>query len=220
MKKIYLVRHGLTQGNESGAYQVPTTPLSENGIKQATSAAKQLKDVRIEKIISSDMKRASQTAEIIGTELGLPVEHLQLFREITRPGVVRGKTREDPEVKRIMEEVFNHFFDNSWKHSDEENFHDLKTRALKGLSYIESLPEDNVLIVTHGYILRMIISVMALGDKLSEQTFQHFDAFFITKNTGITIVEEDNGKYFLLTWNDHTHLKGVPGKDDRAPSLR
>ena len=206
LKKIYFVRHGITEGNESGAYQLETIPLSKNGLKQAESVATRFKSIQIDTIVASNMNRASQTAETIGKELKLPVHHSVLFREISRPVFVRGKTKEDPEVAKIMKEVVAKFHDKTWHHSDEENFYDLKAIAEKCLEYITSLEEENILVVTHGFILRMMTAVMALGDALTPEIYKKLDHFFITKNTGITLVEENNGKYFLLTWNDHTHL--------------
>jgi broad specificity phosphatase PhoE len=209
MKKVYFVRHGITEGNETGAYQLATISLSKTGLRQAEFVAKRFKTIQVDIIVASDMTRASQTAEAIGKELGKPVNHSELFREISRPSVVRGKTKEDPEVSKIMEEVKARFHDETWHYSDEENFHDLKARAERCLEYIKSLKEENVLVVTHGFILRMMTAVMALGSKLTPEIYKKLDHFFITKNTGITLVEEENGKYFLLTWNDHAHLGEV-----------
>jgi len=41
MQRVYFVRHGLTQGNEVHAYQLPTIPLSDTGkarVHQVTDA--------------------------------------------------------------------------------------------------------------------------------------------------------------------------------------
>ncbi len=209
MKKIYFVRHGVTEGNESDQYQPADISLSEKGLKQADFVAKRFKTIPIDIIVASDMKRASQTAEAISKETGVKIVYSELFREIARPSVVRGTFKGHPETDKIMKEVRGRFIDKNWRHSDEENYHDLKARAQKCLKYLESLKEENIVVATHGFLLRMIASVMSFGDKLPPELYMTFDHFLITKNTGITLVEEVDGKYFLLTWNDHAHLGEV-----------
>lgn len=206
MKKIYFVRHGATGGNEKDEFQLPTIPLSDMGLKQAKFVAKRFKTIPVDIIIASDMQRASQTANIISKVLDKKVTHLSLFQEILRPSFVRGKKKDEPEVIRVMEEVKTNFDNKEWHHSDEENFFDLKSRALKCLEYLQSLHEENILVVTHGQFLNMLIGVMGLGDTMTAKQFKLLQQFFIAKNTGITIVEEYKGKFFLLTWNDYTHL--------------
>jgi len=206
MKKIYFVRHGATEGNEKNEFQLPTIPLSEMGLKQAEFVAERFKTIPVDVIIASDMKRASQTAEKISREIGKNVISSSLFQEILRPSFVRGKKKDDPGVVKVMTEVKANFENKEWHHSDEENFFDLKERATKCLKYIESLKEENIVIVTHGQFLNMLIGIMGLGDTMTPKQFKLLHKFFIAKNTGITIVDEHKGDYFLMTWNDYAHL--------------
>jgi broad specificity phosphatase PhoE len=206
MKKIYFVRHGATGGNEKNEFQLPNIPLSDMGLKQAKFVAERFKAIPIDIIVASDMKRASQTADIISNTLNKRVIYSDLFQEILRPSFVRGKSKDDPEVIKVMEEVKVNFGIQDKHHSDEENFFDLKNRALKCLEYIQSLEEESILIVTHGQLLNMLMGVMGLGDTMTPKQFKLLHHFFIAKNTGITAVNEHKGEYFLLTWNDYTHL--------------
>ncbi len=209
MKKLYFVRHGATGGNEKNEFQLGTIPLSDMGIKQAEFVAERFKTIPIDVILASDMKRASQTAEIVSKTLKIKVIHSNLFQEILRPSFVRGKKKDDSEVIKVMEEVKANFGNKERHHSDEENFFDLKNRAIKCLEYFQTFKEENILIVTHGQLLNMLIAVMGLGDTMTPIQFKLLQHFFIAKNTGITIVNEHKGEYFLMTWNDYTHLGDV-----------
>lgn len=209
MKKIYFVRHGATEGNEKEEYQHVNIELSELGLKQAAFVAERFKAIPLDTIITSDMTRASQTAGVISKVVGKAVVHSSLFQEILRPTFVRGKKKTDPEVVKVMEDVKANFGNKDWHHSDEENFYDLKSRALKCLEYIQSLKEENVLIVTHGQFLNMLVGTMGLGETMTPKQFKLIQKFFIAKNTGITIVDEHRGEFFLLTFNDYTHLGDV-----------
>ena len=71
---IYLIRHGETASNAARIVQTPETPLSEVGIAQAERLGRRLADAGITAILSSDLTRASMTAEAIRAVTGLPVE--------------------------------------------------------------------------------------------------------------------------------------------------
>ncbi len=209
MKRIYFVRHGATGGNEKNHFQHIDISLSDTGFKQAEFVAERFRKIPIDIIIASDMDRASQTAQAISKVLKMEVNHNPLFKEILRPTAVRGRSKTDPEVVATMNEVRKNFGNKDWHHSDEENFFDLTTRCKSALKYIESLKEENILVVTHGEVLKILMGLMCFGDEFEVRDYEKLTKFLIPKNTGITIVEEEKGKYFLLTWSDHSHLGDV-----------
>lgn len=65
--KVYLIRHGESIGNAKGIHQGQKNdfPLSERGRDQAKSLENFFKDIKINTIYSSDLKRAKETADII-----------------------------------------------------------------------------------------------------------------------------------------------------------
>lgn len=82
--ELTLVRHGETDMNKMGIVQGSNTDLELNktGKAQAKKVGEKLKKLPFDVLISSDLKRARQTAEIIGKELGLKVSgHFEVFRE-------------------------------------------------------------------------------------------------------------------------------------------
>lgn len=206
MKTTYFVRHGSTDGNETGAYQLHTTPLSEKGLAQAAFVAQRFKNIPIDVIISSDMTRAAQTADSIARAVGRSVVHSEFFHEILRPSAVRGKLKADPEVMKITEHLIRYFADDTQRHSDEENFFDLRRRAGAGLDFLAKRPEENILVVTHGTILMMLVAVMIDGEHTSPEFFLKLDRFLHLSNTGITKCLWRDGTWRLVVWNDHAHL--------------
>jgi broad specificity phosphatase PhoE len=48
MKTTYFVRHGSTDGNETGAYQLHTIPLSEKGLAQVVFVAERFKNIPVD----------------------------------------------------------------------------------------------------------------------------------------------------------------------------
>ena len=62
--RVYFVRHGQSQHNlEKKASGWSTAPLSELGNEQARAIAPLFRDIRMDKVFSSDLLRARQTAE-------------------------------------------------------------------------------------------------------------------------------------------------------------
>jgi probable phosphoglycerate mutase len=73
------VRHGETDGNHKRIFQPADIPLNARGLAQAEAAAAALAGAGLERIVSSTMKRAWTTAEIIGKPHGLaPIEETGL----------------------------------------------------------------------------------------------------------------------------------------------
>lgn len=211
MKRIYFVRHGSTAGNESEAYQLATTPLSEKGRQQGEFLAERFTKIPFDAIIASDMERAHETARIIGSKTGHTALTTELFREVRRPSEVWGKPRNDPKVTEIMDKTYKNFYEGGTGHiSDEENFYDVKERAIASLQYLTGRPEETLVVVTHGVILRMIFCVMLMGEDLSPNMFERVYGFMFPSNTGVSWCEYDNefhpGTWQLITWNDHAHL--------------
>src|SRR5215469_6722522 len=76
----YIVRHGKTRLNDETSASVDRergwsdVPLTPEGRQEAKAAALKLKSKGIEAIVSSDLNRAKETANIIGGILGIKPE--------------------------------------------------------------------------------------------------------------------------------------------------
>lgn len=72
--KLLLTRHGQTDWNVAGKVQGTTDiELNEIGKKQAEETGKKLLNYDIDIIISSPLKRAKKTAEIIRENRNIPI---------------------------------------------------------------------------------------------------------------------------------------------------
>ena len=73
-KKIYWIRHGQTDWNKQGLWQGhKNNPLNDTGLTQAKKIAPKLKDLGIESIFASDLKRVEQTHNLAFEGSGLKV---------------------------------------------------------------------------------------------------------------------------------------------------
>ena len=188
-------------------HQTPENPLSPTGQKQARAIAGRIKNIKgLDFILSSNLNRAEQTAQIISEATGLPVTLTGLAVERKLPTEVIGTPWHGEvmtSLKKIMEE---HKDDPSWHYSDEENFYDQRNRAQKLLIEIEEYGEKNILLVSHGHFIRLIVGLMMFGNEITPDEFDKLEKFMNTINTGITICERKDDRWKLWTWNDHAHL--------------
>jgi len=210
MKKIYFIRHGESEGNKGPVHQVPTCLLTEKGREQAAFIANRCAKFPIEVVISSALNRAKETAKIIVDKIGKPLEISDLFIERKGPTEQIGKLRNDPKVLAIGKTIKENFSIKGFRFSDEENFDDLKNRAIRALAFLRDRQEENILVVTHDFFMKTITAYAVFGEKLTAYECEQFFRGLRIENTGITILEfndkEPEPLWQLWIWNDHSHL--------------
>jgi len=105
--RFLLIRHGESTWNAAGRWQGQGDPsLSPRGREQAARLAAELADEGIEKIVASDLARASETAAILGNALGLAPERDERLRELD-VGCWTGLTR--GEIEDLDRARLEHF---------------------------------------------------------------------------------------------------------------
>ena len=78
---IILIRHGETDLNTARILQPPDTPLGAHGVAQAAAVAQRVAALAPQALMSSDLRRAWQTAEAIAATTGLAIEPEPLLHE-------------------------------------------------------------------------------------------------------------------------------------------
>jgi len=83
MTTLVLIRHGQTDWNVEGRWQGQADPpLNDRGREQARRVAEYQSQFGFAALYSSDLRRAMETAQIIGAEMGLSVIPEPRLREI------------------------------------------------------------------------------------------------------------------------------------------
>ncbi|MBP6942785.1 MAG: histidine phosphatase family protein [Candidatus Buchananbacteria bacterium] len=212
--KLYIIRHAESESNASDIYHGFEAKLTPKGVNQADLVARRLGSLRIDRLISSTMPRAIHTAEVIAGHLKVPFEQNELFVERRKPSIMKCRSLNDPEIIQIEKEIEAHLNEPEWHYSDEENFAELKERALAALAYIRTLPEEHVAVVSHGIFLRVLLGCVIHGEQFTAAQYWEFLWHLKTDNTGITtfayessaITQDHAERWRLTTWNDHAHL--------------
>lgn len=156
---FYIVRHGQTEANLKKIIQGHLdSPLTKLGKDQAMQTALKLKDVKFDKIFSSDLLRAKRTAEIITLERKLAIETTKLLREQFL-GSLEGTDN------RKLFALFDEWDSLSKKvrmkvrpSSDSENDEEIVNRFITFIRETAiTYPGKNVLVVTHGGMICVLL---------------------------------------------------------------
>jgi len=157
--RVIVWRHGLTAHNASGVYQGHLdTDLTEQGRRQAAAAAAVIAGRRPSRIVSSDLRRAAQTARELSRICGLEVAYDRRLREVdvgTWSGLRREQVREryPHEVAALAEGTDVR----RGEHGEDGATVAIRTRAaveeaLRGLRHGEVL-----VVATHGTAARALV---------------------------------------------------------------
>lgn len=155
--EIYLVRHGQTNGNLAARHQHPDTPLNEAGEAGAKQLATKLAQLNPTHVITSQQRRAFETARIIADEVGVTLEETDLFTELRRPQYFIGERRTGWSTFKYM--MLWYFGYAPASHHDGETYDALRQRIKEAKTYIAQLPPDaRVVIVSHSAFITFFLA--------------------------------------------------------------
>lgn len=195
-KHFYIFRHGQTiwnaEGRPQGQSEFPV-PLTITGQEQARALAQKLADKKIKLIVSSDLLRAKQTAEIVAAALKVPVKFDSRLREVDY-GILNGLyalEREEvcPDYCRSYDDITIPFLQG-------ESLLQVSLRLKAALEEIANTCSHRVIgIASHGHAISTLI-----------------EALFNYKPKSM-----DNCDYVHITYSPEKHLyEGVELPPDRG----
>lgn len=197
---ILLIRHGQTDWNAAGRWQGHTDiPLNEKGLAQAKALARRLQDWPIKKIYTSDLQRAAATAQAINQTTGASVITDVAWRE-RFAGDLEGHTWE--EIRTQMPEIWGVLRQGNGEAPTGETYVELRQRVAAAYqTLLEQHPDEMIAIVSHGGTLHNFISYI-LGVPPHQSV-----PFSLRGNTGLSIVQVEEHRAYVLLLNDTSHLE-------------
>ncbi len=195
---IYFVRHAKTTWNELGLWQgISDIPLSAEGVKQAEKLAKRFSKVQLDSIYTSPLLRSYQTAEIIALKHGKKPIIDELLTEC-RIDLWNGLTMEET-LKRFPKEYEQWAKNPNAQIDGVESLGEVTKRIKIFFQKLISQNFENVVVVSHALVLRMLISWI-LGLQMPNHTN------FKLENASVTAVQVSS-KPKILYLNDMCHLE-------------
>jgi broad specificity phosphatase PhoE len=199
-----LVRHGQSTWNHERRIQGQLDPpLSEEGRRQAAQLGRRLAGRTFAGFYSSDLKRAAETAQLVGGSLGIDPTPMAELREIFL-GQWEGLR---------TEELAERFPDAWASWTDEPNW-DLvpggegsaafETRVSLALDRLFARhSQGDVLVVTHGGVIQ--IALHHVVGRPGRGIFP-----FRIQNASLSVLERRNGRVVVSGVNDIGHLEARP----------
>ncbi|MBW2542695.1 MAG: histidine phosphatase family protein [Deltaproteobacteria bacterium] len=152
-----LIRHAESHWNAEGRWQGHgDPPLSDRGVAQANALASELASEAIDVIVSSDLRRAAETAAILASARGLRPLLNPRLREIDI-GAWQGLTR--GQIERTAGDALRRFDggDLEVRPGGGENLREMQRRAHSAVSeLIDTHPGRRLAIVTHLGVIRAL----------------------------------------------------------------
>ena len=105
---MYLQRHGESETNVAGLFTCRRLDpnLTSTGRRQIAGKVEFYQAAGVQRIVTSPARRAVQSAEILGSALGIGVTTDDALREVD-VGALEGQSDRDPELRRVFDETLN-----------------------------------------------------------------------------------------------------------------
>ncbi len=198
--KLYIIRHGSTEGNAKKRYcGFLDLALNNKGKTQARRLQRRLKNEIVHEVYSSDMKRAIETAGIVFR--GYDIKKVADLREM-HFGIFEGLTyqeimREFPKTyEKWIADPFNTIIPGG------ESLNILKKRVVRAFrKIILRHPYQTVAVVCHGGAISAFINHI-----LKSKDFWKY----IPHSASLTVLESSSNKKIKISLlNDTAHLSGI-----------
>jgi broad specificity phosphatase PhoE len=161
LRGLILLRHGQTDYNVAGRMQGHLdSMLTDAGVAQAAHVAPEIARLAPDRLISSDLRRAVDTADLVGASSGLPVKLDPRLRE-THLGEWQGST-----VAEIEESwpgaIATWRSDPAWAPPGGESRIEVVRRSLPVVEELDEEfangPDGTVVLVAHGGLIAGLVS--------------------------------------------------------------
>lgn len=194
--EIYIIRHGETIWNKQKLLQGRTDiELTEAGKQLARITGEQLMGVAFDRIYSSPLKRAYETAVQISNGRNIPILKNDLLKEISF-GDWEGQNMSV--LSKDGTQKFRYFFDKPQLYESAANGENLDELCKRAATFMENVIEpaasecNRIMIVAHGAINK------ALMRYIKKQDMEYFWSGGLQKNCGAIIIDYTNGNYTIL----------------------
>lgn len=199
--RLLIVRHAEAEGNVNRKFHGWTdSSITEKGHIQAKLLAEKLKDVDIDVLYSSSLKRTLQTAQYISEAKQLPIIRTDKLKEINGGD---WEERTWDELPKLWPKEYETWETSQHIHQmpNGESMSELQDRVSKEIEKIISQNHGkNICIVTHGTAIKTLICYFKKLNLCEMRNIIWHD------NTSVTIVDYVDENYEILAEGDASHL--------------
>jgi broad specificity phosphatase PhoE len=166
-RRIYLMRHGAVSYFENGRPLQPhTVPLTDEGRAQARAAAAALAGVTFDRVVTSGLPRAVETARIVA-----PSAEPESWPELRE--IESGRLADLPDPEAAFQRAFHGVVPEDTVFLGGETIGALLDRVLPAISELLADESwDTLLAVLHGAVNRAILSHALTGERMFLGNFE------------------------------------------------
>ncbi len=196
---LYLIRHGETEWNRNRRVQGHhDVPLNETGVEQALQLASELRDIEFDAVYASPFIRAYNTAK----PLSQKIQTDERLKEISY-GIYDGILWNDPRLQAKIKERKMLGKTDNWHYQFDgtgESPFEVFSRAIECLDeLVLRHPEQKIAVVTHGGLIRSVIS------KIADIDLHHIEV----DNIGYVVLNANETQYSPIQYCRIKLMKGI-----------
>jgi broad specificity phosphatase PhoE len=198
-----VVRHAESEANKARVFSGHSDPgLTELGRRQAAAVGQRLAGEAVQRVVSSDLRRASETGKEIARALDVPHDSDPRLREMFY-GEWEGKTQEEivERDRDVWERLARPSAD--FRAPGGESVAEVRERVHSAyLEIVAAHAGEEAVLVAHGNAIGLLL--VALLDLPYENSWR-----FQLQNTGVTVIHDFDGTPVLASVNETAHLTGI-----------
>lgn len=202
VKRVIFIRPGETDWNRDLRYQGwVAIPLNSYGKRQAQRLANYIRNIGVGALYTSDLKRATETADLLAEKLGSAPIADQRLRE-RDIGVWQGLTQQEMQLWYPAEYAQFVGDPDGYRVPEGESRKDVRERILAAFNeYLAADKGETIAILSHSTAINALLAEIIPSIK--------FGSVDVSNTSVTTIKRDDNDVWQLVTADDITHLEGM-----------
>lgn len=166
---LYLIRHGESVGNRHEDIDMPDSPLTDIGTRQAERVTSHLSGIALTRIVASPLVRALQTAQPLAVQLGLRIEVWRELVEVRNGCDYTGPARSELD-RKFPQAIFPYDMEpDGWTYKGGDDSGSIQARVHAVIQRLQRLdPNDSVAVFAHGHLNAVLISELLRRSGISQ----------------------------------------------------
>jgi len=201
-KRVIFIRPGETEWNKIGRWQgIVSIPINTVGMKQAQRLAKFVRNVGMDMIYSSDLRRAKDTATVIAEYTNTKIIYDPRLRERSM-GEWQGLTSN--EIQQWYRADYQKYLADRLGYviPGGESQEQVAKRVHACFDEIIAGESETIGIISHTTAMRSLLGELIPDSDANNLSFRNMSV--------TTIAQQDDGSWKITQLDDVSHLEGMP----------